>query len=97
MGNRIELGEIESVLLKIDGVVDGLVLFNDSPVVSEKCIAALVCLDGGTSKAQIAAALEERLPGYMVPRRIGVIEAIPRTPNGKADRRAALALVFPPR
>jgi D-alanine--poly(phosphoribitol) ligase subunit 1 len=96
MGNRIELGEIESVLLKIDGVVDGVVLFNDSPVVAEKCIAALVCLRDGTSKAEVAAALAERLPGYMVPRRIGVAESLPRTPNGKADRRAALALVFPP-
>jgi D-alanine--poly(phosphoribitol) ligase subunit 1 len=97
MGNRIELGEIESVLLKIDGIVDGVVLFNDSPVVSEKCIAALVCLADGTTKAQVAAALEERLPGYMVPRKIGVSDALPRTPNGKADRRAALELLFPPR
>ncbi len=95
MGNRIELGEIESVLLEVEGVLDGVVLFNDSAVVADKCIAALVCLRDGTSKAEVASALEERLPSYMVPRRIDVTGAIPRTPNGKADRRAALALLFP--
>jgi acyl-coenzyme A synthetase/AMP-(fatty) acid ligase len=94
MGNRIELGEIETVLLKIDGVLDGVVLFNDSPIVADKCIAALVCLRDGTSKAEVASALETRLPSYMVPRRIDVTGALPRTPNGKADRRAAMALVF---
>ncbi len=96
MGNRIELGEVEAALLAVPGVVDGVVLFNDSPVVEEKCIGALVCLAPGTDKQAITATLRSRLPGYMVPHRLVEADAdLPRTPNGKADRRAAFALVFP--
>jgi len=97
MGNRIELGEVEAALLAVPGVADGVVLFNDSPVVEEKCIGALVCLAPGTDKQAVATALRARLPGYMVPHRIVEAEGdLPRTPNGKADRRAAFPLVFRP-
>jgi D-alanine--poly(phosphoribitol) ligase subunit 1 len=94
MGNRIELGEIESVLLKLEGVTEGVVVFHDAPAVEDKCIGALVVLAPGMTKEEVAAALQQRLPGYMVPRRITVAAEMPRTPNGKSDRRAALDLVF---
>lgn len=95
MGNRIELGEIEAMLLKASGVVDGVVLFHDAAAAADKCIGALVELQPGATKAAVLAELQERLPGYMVPRKIGVAAALPRTPNGKADRRAAFDLLFP--
>ena len=94
MGNRIELGEIESALVTLKGVRDGVVLFNDSPIVEEKCIGALVCLDEGADKSEIMAALRKRVPSYMVPHKLAVVESLPQTPNGKADRKAAFALVF---
>ena len=94
MGNRIELGEIESVLVSLDGVREGVVLFNDSPVVEEKCIGALVCLEGGTTKGDVTALLREKLPSYMVPHKVVTADALPQTPNGKADRKASFALVF---
>lgn len=94
MGNRIELGEIEAMLLKADGVIDGVVLFHDSPVAADKCIGALVQLQPGATKAAVLADLQQRLPGYMVPRKITITDDLPRTPNGKADRRAAFDIVF---
>jgi len=94
MGNRIELGEIEAMLLEAPGVVDGVVLFHDAPAAADKCIGALVQLQPGGDKARVLAALQQRLPGYMVPRKIAVASDLPRTPNGKADRRAAFDLVF---
>jgi L-proline---[L-prolyl-carrier protein] ligase len=94
MGNRIELGEIEAMLLKCDGVVDGVVLFHDAPVAADKCIGALVQLQPGATKASVLADLQQRLPSYMVPRKVAVAEDLPRTPNGKADRRAAFEVVF---
>ena len=95
MGNRIELGEIESVLIALPGVRDGVVLFNDSPVFEEKCIAALVSLEPGVDRADLSSALRNQLPTYMVPHKIVVADVIPQTPNGKADRKAAFALIFP--
>ncbi|MCR9093678.1 MAG: amino acid adenylation domain-containing protein [bacterium] len=94
MGNRIELGEIESALVALDGVRDGVVVFNDSPVVEEKCIGALVCLGDGADKEAVVAELRKRVPSYMVPRKVVVADAIPLTPNGKADRKATFGLVF---
>ena len=44
---------------------------------------------GGTADpAEIRAQLGERLPGYMVPAAVLVLEALPLTPNGKLDTRA---------
>src|SRR5690606_19253423 len=41
--------------------------------------------------ASLRAQLEQRLPSYMVPSRLILIEALPVTANGKLDRRALLA------
>ena len=37
--------------------------------------------------------LRDRLPGYMVPARFHQAGALPRTPNGKADRQRARDLL----
>ena len=42
----------------------------------------------GRDPAEIRAALAERLPAYMVPAAVVVIDALPLTPNGKLDTRA---------
>lgn len=94
MGNRIELGEVEAALGRIAGVVESVVVFHDSPVAEDKCIGALLCLDGSASKDMVVDAMKRELPGYMVPRRVQVVDDLPRTPNGKADRKAALRVLF---
>ncbi len=43
---------------------------------------------GTVDPAEVRAALAERLPVYMVPAAVVVIEALPLTPNGKLDTRA---------
>jgi D-alanine--poly(phosphoribitol) ligase subunit 1 len=56
-------------------------------------LAAFVVLSGprvGSEfemAARLKAALGERLPAYMLPRKFVFLEAFPMTPNGKADRR----------
>jgi acyl-coenzyme A synthetase/AMP-(fatty) acid ligase len=94
MGNRIELGEIESALNRVPGVGEGVVVFNDAPELEKKCIGALVCLVGEATVEEVAASLKGSLPGYMVPRKFVVTADLPRTPNGKADRRAAFSMLF---
>lgn len=94
MGNRIELGEIEAAMLSLDGVSEAIAVFNDSPIVEEKCIGALLCGSSKLSRDKLAAELKDLLPPYMMPRRILIADDLPRTPNGKADRKAALEKVF---
>lgn len=94
MGNRIELGEVEVALRRVEGVIEGVVVFNDAPSIADKCIAALVVLEDGLSTRDVAERLAENLPNYMVPRRIVAAKEMPRTPNGKSDRHAAFELIF---
>ena len=95
LGYRIELGEIEASLVGIEGVHEGVVVFNNSTVESERELGALVSLDEGFELEALRDALKKRLPGYMVPTRFKIIgDDFPRTPNGKYDRKATLKKVF---
>jgi amino acid adenylation domain-containing protein/FkbM family methyltransferase len=40
--------------------------------------------------------LARTLPGYMLPARLQMVDALPRTPSGKLDRRALLSIPAPP-
>lgn len=95
LGYRIELGEIEASLVGIEGVHEGVVVFNNSSNEAEREIGALVSLHDGLDATTLRQALEKRLPAYMVPTRVKVTnEDFPRTPNGKYDRKATLKIVF---
>ena len=95
LGYRIELGEIEASLVGIAGVHEGVVVFKPGVDGGEGELGALVSLDEGFDLAALRTALQTRLPSYMVPTRVRVADGdFPRTPNGKYDRKATLALVF---
>lgn len=91
-GFRIELGEIEAVLLRHNAVRRATAITGES-VSGETAIFAYVELrDAAARRQQIVEALRAdiaaRLPGYMRPRDIVVLDLIPLLPNGKIDRRA---------
>lgn len=56
--------------------------------------AVLVADATPPDQAAMLAVLRDRLPDHMVPSRIDVVGALPRTASGKLDRRA---LTVPPR
>ncbi|GAC1305600.1 MAG: hypothetical protein NVSMB21_07420 [Vulcanimicrobiaceae bacterium] len=98
-GYRVELGDIEAAFRAIPAVADAAVIVADS----EAPPSAYVVLAGSaaareraTVTAEIVAALERRLPEYMVPRSIVVRDTLPRTPNGKLDRAAIAAETVAP-
>jgi amino acid adenylation domain-containing protein len=90
-GFRIELGEIEAVLLQHDAVRRATAITGESAL-GETAIFAYVELRDVGRRQQIVEALQAdlaaRLPGYMRPRDIVVLDVIPLLPNGKIDRRA---------
>ncbi|MET9666784.1 amino acid adenylation domain-containing protein [Streptomyces sp. NPDC006475] len=86
-GFRIELGEIEAALASHPGVRDAVaVLREDTP--GRPLLVGYVALTGEASAAELRAHLENRLPGYMVPGAIVVLDQLPHGERGKVDRRA---------
>jgi len=82
-GYRIELGEIEAAMRAIDGIEDAA-----ARIWSDYLAAYLVSGAQAPSRQAVKDALSEALPEYMVPSRFDFMERLPRTLNGKLDRKA---------
>ncbi|MGI0491591.1 amino acid adenylation domain-containing protein [Alkalinema pantanalense CENA528] len=88
-GYRIELGEIETVLSQQPGVRDAIVLVREDRPGDKQLVAYLTAHPQQTLNIPtIRVALQQQLADYMVPGAIVVLDKIPLTPNGKADRQA---------
>ncbi|MFS8498369.1 MAG: amino acid adenylation domain-containing protein [Micromonosporaceae bacterium] len=85
-GYRVELGEVASACRAVDGVRDAYVL----PVGEghERRLAAWLAAPSGVDAAEVRARLRDRLPDYLVPASVVVMDSLPLTPNGKVDRAA---------
>ena len=88
-GYRIELGEIQAALAALDGVDHAAVIAREDHPGDKRLIGYLTeTITGTVDPAAARATLAERLPGYMVPASIVVLQALPLTVNGKLDTRA---------
>ena len=83
LGHRVELGEIDLAAAKVPGVEDCCALYDQA---HEQIW--LFYTGEGVTKRDIAVALRADLPGFMVPRKIEQLEAMPRLDNGKTNMRA---------
>nr|MBA3455839.1 amino acid adenylation domain-containing protein [Deltaproteobacteria bacterium] len=85
-GYRVELGELEGVVRSLAGVRQAVA------VLDEPRRSLVVYASGAVEVDAIRQSLRQRLPDYMVPSRIILLESLPLTPSGKIDRRALPAL-----
>ena len=86
-GFRIELGEIESVLARVDGIAQAVVVLReDRP--GEKRLVVYYTGREGLSSTALVQTLKATLPVYMVPSAFVRLEKFPLTPNAKLDRNA---------
>ncbi|OQY56578.1 MAG: hypothetical protein B6247_03280 [Candidatus Parabeggiatoa sp. nov. 2] len=87
-GFRIELGEIEATLTQHEAVTEAVVVFIKDE--GNPRLAAYLTLATPTDDiAQVLRTwLKARLPDYMIPAHVMVLEKLPLTPNGKIDRNA---------
>jgi amino acid adenylation domain-containing protein len=88
-GYRIEPGEIESVLADTPEVGRAVVIAREDRPGDVRLVAYVVGREGATvSEDTLRSRLRSRLPDYMIPQHILMLDAIPLLPNGKIDRKA---------
>ena len=88
-GYRIELGEIQTALAGLNGVEHAAVIAREDHPGTKRLVGYVTESVTGTVDAAAArSALAERLPAYMVPAAVVVLQALPMTINGKLDTRA---------
>lgn len=86
-GFRIQLDEIEEALRTHPAIERTAAVLQHSPQDDARIVAYCTSLDPNVSEAELRTYLMQRLPHYMVPARIAVLDTLPTTPNGKIDRR----------
>lgn len=88
-GFRVELGEVEAALAQHFAIQDTVVIAREDSSNDKRLIAYVVIVEEEQHRiSDLRSFLKEHLPDYMIPSAFVSLLAIPRTPNGKIDRRA---------
>ncbi|MET8323580.1 amino acid adenylation domain-containing protein [Micromonospora sp. NPDC005189] len=93
-GFRVELGEIEVHLAALPGVASAVAAVHGTAPHLHLIAYAVPCPGAAPDPAELRAGLAARLPSYMVPVQILLLDALPVTGNGKLDRAALPAPHF---
>ncbi|WP_253910536.1 non-ribosomal peptide synthetase, partial [Pyxidicoccus fallax] len=84
-GYRIEPGEVEAVLRQGPGVREAVVVVREDVPGDKRLVAYVVGPE--VDVRALRAFLQQKLPEYMVPSAVAVLEALPLNANGKVDRK----------
>lgn len=88
-GHRVELAEIERAISAHPDVAETVVLASDDAMGTTRLVAyvALKPEAAEVTRQQLRRYLADRLPEYMIPVHLVVLPRLPRTANGKVNRR----------
>jgi non-ribosomal peptide synthetase-like protein len=88
-GHRVDLEEIENVLLEdpdVESAVAALMSVGGSDELATYIVPRAEATDQDALVARLLEQMRRRLPGYMVPAYLDVLDALPMMPSGKVDR-----------
>lgn len=87
-GYRIELGEIEEAIHQQSAVQEAIVVVKGKSADARKLVAYLTLQPNHSlQEAELKANLAQLLPDYMIPTNVVFLKEMPRTPNGKINRK----------
>jgi len=84
-GHRIEIEEIENVILKYNFILETAVIAKENKLIAYYTSSKEI------DSESIRKFIEAKLPKYMVPNIFKKIDELPKTPNGKIDRKVLIA------
>jgi amino acid adenylation domain-containing protein len=87
-GFRIELAEVEATLTQHPGISEAVALAKEGQL-----LAAIVPTNPALSVLAVKQHCAARLPPYMIPSHVHLLEELPRTSSGKVDRVALQASI----
>jgi acyl-CoA synthetase (AMP-forming)/AMP-acid ligase II len=94
-GEKVAPPEVDAVLLAHAAVAEAVCFGIPHPTLGEE-VAAAVVLRQPASEAELLAHCRDRIAEFKCPKRIYVVETIPRTATGKIQRRAVAAAFAEP-
>jgi acyl-coenzyme A synthetase/AMP-(fatty) acid ligase/thioesterase domain-containing protein len=92
-GMRVELGEVEHALAGLDGVAAAAAAtYIDDTQATRLTACVMPDAQVRLDPLLLRASLSRRLPGFMIPDHIAVVDALPQLPGGKTDRKRVAEL-----
>jgi oxalate---CoA ligase len=85
-GEKISPREVDEVLLRHPAVAEAVAFGSPHPTLGEE-VAAAVVLRGEASEQDLLAYCRDQLAAFKVPRKLHIVDQIPRTATGKVQRR----------
>jgi natural product biosynthesis luciferase-like monooxygenase protein len=88
-GYRVELGEIEAALRRQPDVAEAVVVLREDVTGDQRLVAYVRSTPGAVADFETwRRSLRRLLPEFMVPSGYVMMDSLPRTPNGKIDRKS---------
>jgi long-chain acyl-CoA synthetase len=92
-GHRINPQEVEDALMETELLMETVVLGLPDALLGHKLIALVAPKSNGCTASQILMLCSQRLPKYKVPSSVELVKALPKSSNGKIDRKKCLELL----